>query len=98
MTTDQGPTTFAFYYDIAPNTVDSFLRLADQGYFDGLTFHRIVPGFVLQGGDPRGDGMGGPGYQVNARHCGALPRRSGRPLSTNCRSCSWSCATASTPS
>ncbi len=66
MTTDQGPITIAFYYDAAPNTVDSFLRLSSQGYFDGLTFHRIVPGFVIQGGDPRGDGTGGPGYDVDA--------------------------------
>src|SRR3712207_9432356 len=54
----------AFYYDVAPNTVTSFLTLAEQGYFDGLTFHRIVPNFVIQGGDPRGDGNGGPGYQI----------------------------------
>jgi peptidyl-prolyl cis-trans isomerase B (cyclophilin B) len=61
-----GNMTAIFYYDVARNTVDSFLRLASQGYYDKLTFHRIVPGFVLQGGDPRGDGMGGPGYQIGA--------------------------------
>lgn len=66
MTTDAGPMTMAFYYDAAPNTVDSFLRLCGQGYYDGLTFHRIVPGFVIQGGDPEGTGTGGPGYSVGA--------------------------------
>ncbi|HSV14445.1 MAG TPA: peptidylprolyl isomerase, partial [Tepidisphaeraceae bacterium] len=66
MTTDAGPITIVFYFDVAPNTADSFLRLASQGYFDGLTFHRIIPDFVIQGGDPRGDGTGGPGYNIDA--------------------------------
>lgn len=66
MSTDSGDVTMAFYYDVAPNTVESFLTLADGGYFDGLTFHRIVPGFVIQGGDPIGTGGGGPGYELNA--------------------------------
>ncbi len=47
----------------APITVNSFVFLARQGYFDGVTFHRVLPGFVAQGGDPTGSGMGGPGYQ-----------------------------------
>jgi cyclophilin family peptidyl-prolyl cis-trans isomerase len=64
--TAKGPMTMIFYYDVAPLTVDSFLRLASEGYYDGLTFHRIVPGFVIQGGDPRGDGTGGPGYSLPA--------------------------------
>ena len=66
MTTDQGDMIMAFYFDVAPNTSDNFIDLAKGGYFDGLTFHRIVPGFVIQGGDPRGDGTGGPGYQIGA--------------------------------
>jgi cyclophilin family peptidyl-prolyl cis-trans isomerase len=66
MTTDAGKLTCIFYYDVAPNTVDNFLSLAEGGYYDGLTFHRIVPGFVIQGGDPHGDGTGGPGYTVGA--------------------------------
>lgn len=66
MTTDKGPMTMAFYYDVAPITVESFLHLSRTGYYDGLTFHRIVPGFVIQGGDPKGDGTGGPGYTVPA--------------------------------
>jgi peptidyl-prolyl cis-trans isomerase B (cyclophilin B) len=48
----------------APKTGGSFKHLADEGFYDGLTFHRIVPGFVIQGGDPAGDGSGGPGYSV----------------------------------
>jgi peptidyl-prolyl cis-trans isomerase B (cyclophilin B) len=65
MTSTEGPMTMDFYYDVAPNTVDSFLRLSSEGYYDGLTFHRIIPGFVIQGGDPKGDGTGGPGFSVN---------------------------------
>jgi cyclophilin family peptidyl-prolyl cis-trans isomerase len=48
----------------APKTGGSFKYLADKGFFDGTTFHRIVPGFVIQGGDPKGDGSGGPGYKI----------------------------------
>ena len=48
----------------APLTVDNFIALARKGYFDGLTFHRVVPNFVIQGGDPRGDGDGGPGHSI----------------------------------
>jgi peptidyl-prolyl cis-trans isomerase B (cyclophilin B) len=58
--------TFAFSLDVkdSPCTTSSFAHLARGGFFDGLTFHRIVPGFVIQGGDPKGDGTGGPGYSV----------------------------------
>jgi cyclophilin family peptidyl-prolyl cis-trans isomerase len=66
METEKGPMTMAMFYDVAPNTVASFLSLSQAGYFDGLTFHRIIKDFVIQGGDPRGDGTGGPGYQVEA--------------------------------
>ena len=66
MTTEHGPMTMIFYYDVAPITAESFLNLARTGYYDKLTFHRIVPGFVVQGGDPKGDGTGGPGYHVPA--------------------------------
>ena len=64
--TDAGPPmTVVFYYDAAPHTVDHFLSLAREGFYDGLTFHRIVPDFVVQGGDPKGDGTGGPGFRVD---------------------------------
>jgi cyclophilin family peptidyl-prolyl cis-trans isomerase len=59
----------------APLTVASFVALAKRGFYDGLTFHRVEPGFVVQGGDPRGDGNGGPGY---ALRCEASPRAYGR--------------------
>lgn len=71
MKTEAGPITEVFYYDAAPHTVDNFLQLASGGYYDGLLFHRIIPGFVIQGGDPLGAdpdraGTGGPGYMVGA--------------------------------
>jgi cyclophilin family peptidyl-prolyl cis-trans isomerase len=66
LTTEKGPLTIAFFYDVAANTTASFLDLAGSSFYDGLTFHRIVPGFVVQGGDPRGDGSGGPGYMIDA--------------------------------
>jgi cyclophilin family peptidyl-prolyl cis-trans isomerase len=56
----------------APRTGGSFKYLADKGFFDGLTFHRIVAGFVIQGGDPKGDGTGGPGYKVVEKPPGGL--------------------------
>ncbi|WP_297870483.1 peptidylprolyl isomerase [uncultured Oscillibacter sp.] len=48
----------------APNTVNNFITLAGQGFYDGLTFHRVIPGFMIQGGCPQGTGMGGPGYEI----------------------------------
>jgi cyclophilin family peptidyl-prolyl cis-trans isomerase/HEAT repeat protein len=70
--TSKGRIRIEFFPQDAPITVDSFITLARKGYFNGLTFHRVVPNFVIQGGDPRGDGEGGPGYQirceVNTRH------------------------------
>lgn len=50
--------------DNAPNTVNNFLSLADKGFYDGLTFHRVISGFMIQGGCPDGTGMGGPGYNI----------------------------------
>jgi cyclophilin family peptidyl-prolyl cis-trans isomerase/HEAT repeat protein len=62
--TSKGRIRIEFFPQDAPITVDSFITLARKGYFNGLTFHRVVPNFVIQGGDPRGDGEGGPGYQI----------------------------------
>ena len=53
------------YPDKAPNTVNNFISLANKGFYDGLTFHRVIPGFMIQGGCPQGPGMGGPGYEIN---------------------------------
>lgn len=56
--------TIELYPDIAPKTVENFEKLANKGFYNGLTFHRVEPGFVVQGGDPKGDGTGGPGYTI----------------------------------
>ena len=66
-----GKIVIELYENDAPGTVANFVKLAKQGFYNGLNFHRVVPGFVVQGGDPKGDGTGGPGYtikdEVNAR-------------------------------
>lgn len=55
---------FELYPEIAPKSAANFVKLAESGFYDGLTFHRIVPGFVIQGGDPLGTGVGGPGWTI----------------------------------
>ena len=57
--------TAELYPEKAPNTVNNFISLANKGFYDGLTFHRVIPGFMIQGGDPDGNGMGGPGYEID---------------------------------
>ena len=52
------------YTEIAPHSVVNFIALANSGFYDGLIFHRVIPGFMIQGGDPKGTGMGGPGYHI----------------------------------
>ena len=52
------------YPEVAPNTVNNFISLIDKGFYDGVIFHRVIPGFMIQGGDPDGTGMGGPGYSI----------------------------------
>lgn len=54
-----------FFEKDAPKTVENFENLASKGFYDGLTFHRVVPNFVIQGGDPKGNGTGGPGYYID---------------------------------
>ncbi|UCG44510.1 MAG: peptidylprolyl isomerase [candidate division WOR-3 bacterium] len=63
---DYGDMKVQFYTEDAPKNVTNVANLGIKGFYDGLTFHRIVPGFVVQGGDPKGDGTGGPGYTVEA--------------------------------
>lgn len=58
------------YPDKAPNTVNNFLSLISKGYYDGLIFHRIIAGFMIQGGDPTGTGTGGPGYKIKGEFSG----------------------------
>ena len=57
--------TAELYPEKAPNTVNNFISLANKGFYDGKIFHRVIPGFMIQGGCPNGNGMGGPGYQIN---------------------------------
>ena len=57
--------TAELYPEKAPNTVNNFISLAGKGFYDGLTFHRVIPGFMIQGGCPDGTGMGGPGYEID---------------------------------
>lgn len=64
--TTQGVMTFELFPDAAPIHVANFMKLAESGFYTNLTFHRVEPGFVVQGGDPNGDGTGGPGYQIPA--------------------------------
>ncbi len=63
--TAKGTMKVDFYENDAPNTVQNFVDLAKKGYYDGLTFHRVIPNFVIQGGCPTGTGTGGPGYKIN---------------------------------
>lgn len=63
--TEKGIMKIEFYDKDAPNTVANFIKLAKSGFYDGVTFHRVIPDFVIQGGDPTGTGAGGPGYKIN---------------------------------
>ena len=64
--TSHGDIVFTFYPDDAPIHTAAFMKLADSGFYNGLAFHRVEPGFVVQGGDPDGNGTGGPGYNLKA--------------------------------
>ena len=63
--TEKGVMKVEFYEKDAPNTVKNFVDLSEKGYYDGLTFHRVIPDFVIQGGCPDGTGAGGPGYTID---------------------------------
>lgn len=66
LATSKGDIVFTFYPDDAPQHCAAFMKLAESGFYDGLAFHRVEPGFVIQGGDPSGNGTGGPGYKLKA--------------------------------
>ncbi|MCB0482023.1 MAG: peptidylprolyl isomerase [Flavobacteriales bacterium] len=68
--TEKGTMKVEFYDNDAPNTVANFVKLSKQGFYDGLTFHRVLPDFVIQGGCPNGTGTGGPGYKINCELTG----------------------------
>ena len=63
MHTNHGAIEVELFEEDAPRTVDNFVKLSKDGFYDGITFHRVIPDFMIQGGCPRGDGTGGPGYQ-----------------------------------
>lgn len=65
METDKGTITLEMFSEDAPNTVKNFADLANKGFYDGLSFHRVIPNFMIQGGCPTGNGTGGPGYTIN---------------------------------
>jgi peptidyl-prolyl cis-trans isomerase B (cyclophilin B) len=65
ISTVKGDMTVEFYHEDAPKTVENFIKLSEDGFYDGLTFHRVLPDFVIQGGCPQGTGVGGPGYQID---------------------------------
>jgi len=68
--TDKGVMKIELFEQDAPNTVANFLKLAEQGFYNGVTFHRVIPDFVIQGGDPTGTGAGGPGYKIDCELTG----------------------------
>jgi peptidyl-prolyl cis-trans isomerase B (cyclophilin B) len=68
--TQKGVMKVDFYEKDAPKTVDNFISLAKKGFYDGLTFHRVIPNFVIQGGCPDGTGAGGPGYKIDCELTG----------------------------
>ena len=68
--TEKGVMKIEFYVEDAPNTVKNFIDLSKSGFYDGLTFHRVIPNFVIQGGCPNGIGNGGPGYKIDCELTG----------------------------
>ena len=68
--TQTGTIKAELYPEIAPNTVNNYISLIKKGYYDGLTFHRVIPGFMIQGGCPQGTGTGGPGYTIKGEFSG----------------------------
>ena len=67
---DGGKITAELYPEVAPNTVNNFISLVRSGFYNGLIFHRVIPGFMIQGGDPDGTGTGGPGYSIKGEFSG----------------------------
>ena len=65
ISTNKGDMVVEFYEKDAPQTVNNFIKLAKDGFYNGLNFHRVIPNFVVQGGCPNGNGMGGPGYKID---------------------------------
>ena len=70
MNTDKGTMLIEFFEKDAPKAVDNFITLAKKGFYDGIKFHRVIPNFMIQGGDPTGTGAGGPGYTIDCELTG----------------------------
>jgi cyclophilin family peptidyl-prolyl cis-trans isomerase len=100
--TNHGAISLELFGEDAPNTVGNFARLARDGFYDGVVFHRVIPDFMIQGGDPTGTGMGGPGYEFedeinpNRVERGALAMANSGPNTNGCQffivtaeSCPW---------
>ena len=104
--TTAGPIVLELYPKLAPHHVNNFVFLSKEGFYNGVIFHRVIPGFMIQGGDPTGTGMGGPGYEIKAELSGFAPVTraqrggtsgthgscfsSGRSSPTSCQSSDWS--------
>jgi len=84
--TDQGTITVEFWNDVAPGHVKNFTDLAKKGFYNGLIFHRVIPGFMIQGGCPQGTGTGGPGYQIKAEFNRRPDRKHSRGVLSMARS------------
>jgi peptidyl-prolyl cis-trans isomerase B (cyclophilin B) len=100
--TDSGRVVTEFYPHVAPVTCDSILSLVNQGFYSGLTFHRIVPGFVIQGGDPQGTGTGNAGFQIPAEfsdqpHVEGALSMARSPTNINSSSCQFFICLAARP-
>ncbi len=79
--TNKGTITLELYPNYAPKTVNNFVFLARQGFYDGVSFHRVIPSFVIQGGDPTGTGRGGPGYRFEDEFLGNPLRHESKVIS-----------------
>ena len=83
METAKGTIKFVLYPDITPQTCDNYVKLVKKGYYNGLTYHRVDPGFVIQGGDPQGNGSGGPGWKIPNESNGPLRHNRGAVAMAN---------------
>ena len=83
MQTTKGTIVFKLYPGVTPITTANFIKLVQKKFYDGLTFHRVEPGFVIQGGDPKGNGQGGPGYAIKNEDNGALRHNRGAVAMAN---------------
>ena len=92
--TARGTIKAELYPEIAPNTVNNFISLIQKGFYDGTIFHRVIPGFMIQGGDPEGTGMGGPGYGIKGEVASA---RTAQAASSSSWSMTLRISTASMP-